>query len=60
MHGMHSVSVPTFMIAVFKLVKMLTFANPYKDRCTSVVHQPVQPKVVVSTQQPSFGMKYKH
>ena len=58
MHRMHSGSVPTFMLAVFKLVKTLISANLYKNRSTSDAHQPVKPKVVVSTQQRSVGMKY--
>ena len=57
---MHSGSVPTLMLVVIKLVKTLISANLYKFRCRSVVHQPVKPKVVVSTQERSFGMKYMH
>ena len=54
---MHSGGVPALILAVFQLVRTLTSANLYKNRTTSVVHQPVKPKVVVSTQQQSFGMK---
>ena len=49
MHKMHSGSVPTTMLAVLKLVKVLISANMYGMHSTSVVHQPVKPKVVVST-----------
>ena len=37
MHRMQSGSVPTSMLAVFKLVKPLITANMYGMRCTSVV-----------------------
>ena len=50
MHGMHSGSVPTLVLALLKLVKVLISANMYGMRSTSVVQQPVEPKVVVSTQ----------
>ena len=57
---MHS-DVSTLMLAVFKLLKTLVSANPYKNRSTSVVHQPMTLQVVVSTQQQqSLGMKYMH
>ena len=59
-HELHSGSVPTTMLAIFKLVRVLISANMYGFRSTSVVHQPVKPKVVVSTQQRSFGMKCMH
>ena len=47
MHRMHSGSVPTTMLAVLKLVKILISANMYGMHSTSVVHQSVKPKVVV-------------
>ena len=60
MYGMHSGGVPTLMLAVFKLVKMLISKNLYKNRSISVAHQPMKPKGVVSTQQRSFGVKDMH
>ena len=47
MHGMHCGSVPTSILAVFKLVKTLITANMYGMRSTSVVHRFVKRKVVV-------------
>ena len=60
MHEMHFGSDPTLMLALFNLVKTLSSAILYKNRPTSVVHQPVKSKVTVSTQQRSLGMKYMH
>ena len=60
MYEVHSGGVPTLMLVVFKIVKVLISANMYGMRSTSVLHQTVIPKVVVSTLQRSFGMKYMH
>ena len=54
MHGMDSGSVPTLMLALFKIVKELISANM---RSSCVAHQFLKQKVVVSTQELSFGMK---
>ena len=59
MHGMHSGSVSTLMLTVLKFAKTLISANLYKNR-SGIVHQLVKPKVVVTTQQRSFSMKYMH
>ena len=48
MHEMHSGSVLTTLLAVIKLLKVLISADTNGMRSTSVVHQPVNPKVVVS------------
>ena len=53
---MHSGGVSTLMLALFNLVKILFSANLYKNCTASVLHQPVKPKVLASTQQQSFGM----
>ena len=60
MRGLHSGGVPRLMLAVFTLVKVLISANMFGMRSTSVAHQTVIQKVVMSTQQRSFGMKYMH
>ena len=62
MHGMLSGSVPTKVLAVFKLVKALTSANTYGMRSTWVVHRFLKQKVVVRTQERSLGRKnmYEH
>ena len=60
MHEMHSGSVPTIMLAVLKLVKVLIFVNMYGMGSTSVLNLPMKPIVVVSTKKPSIGMKYMH
>ena len=51
MHLMHSGGVHTLMLAVFNLVKMLISTNMYSNRSTSVAHQPMNEKVLVSVQE---------
>ena len=57
MHGMHSRSILTSMLAVVKLVKILISGNMYSKGSTCVVHPFLEQKVVVSTEKRSFGMK---
>ena len=47
MHGMNSDSVPTSILAVFKLVETLISANMYEMRSRSVVHRFLKRKMVV-------------
>ena len=54
---MHSTSVLTSMLAVLKLVKILFSGNMHGKCSTCVVHQFLEQKVVVSTEERSFGMK---
>ena len=58
--GMHYGSVPTLMLAVFKLVKTLITANLCGMRSTCDVHRLFNLKVVVSIEERSFGMKSMH
>ena len=57
MHGMHSGSVHTWMLAVFKVVKV--FKHIW-NAPTCVVNQSLKQKVQVSTQGRSFGMISMH
>ena len=57
---MHFGSVPTLMLAVCKLIRILISANMYGMHPTCVVHQFLKQKVVVSTQERSFGIKVMH
>ena len=54
MHGMHSRSVPTSMLAVLKLVKTLIAANVNRKRSPCAIYRFLTHKVVVSTQERSF------
>ena len=60
LHGVHSGSVPASMLAVFKVAKTLISANMYGMHSTCVVHRFLKQKIVVSTQEKSFGMKCMH
>ena len=57
---MHAGRDPTSMLAAFKLVKTLLSANMYGMLSAIVVYWFLTRKVVVSTQERSFGMKSMH
>ena len=57
MHEMHSGSVPTYMLAVFKLAKALISANMYGMRSTCVVHRSLKWKIHLRRKKRSFGIK---
>ena len=54
---MHSGSVPTLILAVFNLSRMLVAENMYTVHCTSVVHQFVTQEVVVKHLKTQFVTK---
>ena len=58
MHGMHSGSVPTLMLAIFKLVKAIIPENMNGMRSTCVAHRFLNLKVVVTTQEQIWHEMY--
>ena len=56
----HSGSVATRMLAVFKLVKTLSSADTHGMQSSYVVHRFLKLKVEVSTQERSLGIKGMH
>ena len=60
MHGKHPGGVPTSILAVFKLVKTLISEKIYGLCSTCAVHRFLKRKMVVGTQEQTFGMKSVH
>ena len=55
--AMHSGSVVSLMLAVFKLAKTLISANMYGMQSSCIVHRFLKRKVVIRTQDRRFGIK---